>query len=171
MARVMGSYILNWVFFLTPSLGSAFLCTGLSQTDWLHLVAVRPTSYSWILESSSFNHTKQKKQLLFSNNSKQTPVIYPDWTNSYFFLIPETNHYITGDEIHWLARSGLCFHPWNRTNWGQPHVSHVRTRSGKWWFPWKNNYSAITTKITIIIIIIANTLYNKELTMHHQVLF
>lgn len=65
MARVMGSYILNWVFFLTPSLGSAFLCTGLSQTDWLHLVAVRPTSYSWILESSSFNHTKQKNNFSF----------------------------------------------------------------------------------------------------------
>lgn len=65
-----------------------------------------------------------------SLSSKQTPVMYSDWTDI-SFSHPWVNHCSKEDGINWLARSGLCLHPWNRSRWGQPHLSHIRTRLGK----------------------------------------
>lgn len=124
MAAIMGSHSLNWFLFPSSSLGSAFLCTSfnLRMTDsmsWLPGLHLAPLT------------TQSKRQHLFPNSPKQTPVIYPDWTNLYHFPNPESTSVARGGGIHRLARSGLCPHPWNGSPRGQPHLNHIRTRSGK----------------------------------------
>lgn len=124
MAAIVGSHSLNWFLFPSSSLGSAFLRTSFSlrMTDsmsWLPGLHLAPLT------------TQNKRQHLFPHSPKQTPVIYPDWTSLYHFPNPESTSVARGGEIHRLARSGLCLHPWNGSRRGQPHLNHIRTRSGK----------------------------------------